>query len=157
VTDPSERTHAASRVIEASPQRIFEALLDPAAIVQWRPPQGMTAEIHAFDAREGGRFRMSFLYADRKPGIRGKTSQDADMFEGEFLELVPGRRVVELIAFRSDDPAFTGKMTVTTSLVLIAGGTEVTITCTNVPRGISAEDHATGMASTLSNLAAFVE
>jgi hypothetical protein len=43
------------------------------------------------------------------------------------------------------------------SLVPQPKGTEVTITCSNVPQGISAEDHAVGMASTLSNLAAFVE
>jgi uncharacterized protein YndB with AHSA1/START domain len=151
------RTHTASRLIKASPRRIYEALLDPGAIAQWRPPKGMTAEVHSFDARQGGRFRMSFIYSDRNPGIRGKTSEDADMFAGEFLELVPDHRVVEMIEFKSDDPAFAGKMTVTTSLAPKAGSTEVTISCSNVPRGISAEDHAVGMASTLSNLAAFVE
>jgi uncharacterized protein YndB with AHSA1/START domain len=142
------RTDKASRIIKASPQRIYAALLDPAAIVQWRPPTGMTAEIHSFDAHEGGRFRMSFLYAESKAGMRGKTREDADTFEGEFLELVPGRRVVELIEFKSEDPAFAGRMTVTTSLVPVTGGTEVTITAANVPSGISAEDHAVGMAST---------
>lgn len=151
------RTDKASRIIKAPPQRIYEALIDPAAIVQWRPPKGMTAEIHAFDARPGGRFRMSFIYADRNPGMRGKTSEDADTFEGQFLKLVPDRRVVELIEFQSEDPAFAGRMTVTTSLAPVAGGTEVTIACANVPSGISAEDHAVGMASTLANLAAFTE
>ncbi|WP_368911317.1 SRPBCC family protein [Taklimakanibacter deserti] len=144
-------------MIKASPSRIYEALLDPAAIVRWRPPKGMTAEVHAFDARPGGRFRMSFIYAERRSGTRGKTSEDADMFEGRFLELVPDRRVVELIEFQSDDPAFAGQMTVTTSLAPVAGGTEVTITCANVPPGISAEDHAVGMASTLANLATYTE
>ena len=151
------RTHGASRVIRAAPRRIYEALIDPAAIVQWRPPKGMTAEIHAFDARPGGRFRMSFIYADKKPGTQGKTSEDADTFEGRFLELVPDERVVELIEFQSEDPAFAGRMTVTTSLAPVAGGTEVTVTCANVPTGISAEDHAVGMGSTLANLAAFTE
>lgn len=35
-------------------------------------------------------------------------------------------------------------------------GTNVTITAENVPAGISAEDHAAGLASTLENLASFV-
>ncbi|MGE0240123.1 MAG: hypothetical protein AB7F09_16270 [Parvibaculaceae bacterium] len=46
MTDRSERIHSASRIIEASPQRIYEALPNPAAIVRWRPPKGMTAKIH---------------------------------------------------------------------------------------------------------------
>ena len=151
------RTDKASRIIKASPHRIYQALVDPKAIVQWRPPKGMKAEIHAFDAREGGGFRMSFIYVDRGSGVHGKTSEDADMFEGRFLELVPDRRVVELIDFVSDDQAFAGEMKVTTSLVPVDGGTEVAIICENVPSGISAEDHQIGMASTLANLAAFVE
>jgi len=40
---------------------------------------------------------------------------------------------------------------------LISGGTEVTIGAFDVPPGISAEDHARGIASTLANLAAFLE
>ena len=38
-----------------------------------------------------------------------------------------------------------------------AEGTEVTVVCSGVPSGISAEDHAAGIASSLANLAAFVE
>ncbi|PSJ60335.1 SRPBCC family protein [Pseudaminobacter soli (ex Li et al. 2025)] len=151
------RTDTASRIIRATPHTIYRALLDPEAIVRWRPPAGMKAQVYAFDAREGGTFRMSFSYADASHEVRGKTSDDADVFEGRFLELVPDQRVVELIEFESDDPAFAGAMTVTTSLRAVDGGTEVTIRCENVPRGIRPEDHAAGMASTLDNLANFTE
>ncbi len=48
-------------------------------------------------------------------------------------------------------------MTITTTLTPVAGGTEVGIACENVPEGITAADHQVGMASTLANLAAFVE
>jgi uncharacterized protein YndB with AHSA1/START domain len=151
------RTDIASRIIRASPQAIYRALLDPEAIVRWRPPAGMKAHVYAFDAREGGTFRMSFSYTDANHEVRGKTSDDADVFEGRFLELVPNGRVVEVIEFESDDPAFAGSMTVTTSLRAVDGGTEVTIHCENVPKGIRPEDHAAGMSSTLENLAAFTE
>jgi uncharacterized protein YndB with AHSA1/START domain len=151
------RTDTASRIIRASPRTIYRALLDPEAIVRWRPPAGMKAHVYAFDPREGGTFRMSFSYVDASHDVRGKTSDDADVFEGRFLELVPDERVVELIEFESDDPAFTGSMAVTTSLRAVDGGTEVTIRCENVPQGIRPEDHAVGMASTLKNLASFTE
>ncbi|SEE57285.1 Uncharacterized conserved protein YndB, AHSA1/START domain [Rhizobiales bacterium GAS191] len=152
-----KRTDSASRVIRASPRTIYRALLDPAAVASWRPPDGMEGQIYAFDPREGGTFRMSFAYTDADHTVRGKTSEHADMFQGRFLELVPDERVVELVEFESDDPAFAGAMTIITTLAAVSGGTEVTILCENVPSGIRPSDHQTGMMSTLKNLAAFTE
>jgi hypothetical protein len=58
-----KQIHSGSRVIMASPQSIYQALLDPKAVAAWRPPDGMKAQIYAFDPREGGTFRMSFTYS----------------------------------------------------------------------------------------------
>ncbi|TKT75417.1 SRPBCC family protein [Aquamicrobium sp. LC103] len=154
---PAKRTDTASRDIAAQPQTIYRALIDPDAVARWRPPEGMKAVVHSFEPRVGGTFRMSFIYADPGEGTRGKSSDDADMFEGRFLELVPGERVVELIEFQSDDPVFAGPMKITTSLAAMEGGTRVTIVCEDVPTGIGESDHQAGMASTLKNLAAFTE
>lgn len=151
------RTDTTSRVINASPQTLYRAFLDPKAMASWRPPEGMTARVHAFDPREGGTYRMAFVYADAGPGVHGKTSAHEDVFEGRFLELVPDARIVEVVEFESDDPAFAGAMTITTTLTPVAGGTEVRFVCENVPGGIRPEDHQAGMASTLQNLAAFTE
>ena len=142
------RTDRASRVIKASAQKIYAAHVDPQAVAQWRPPQGMRATIHSFDARAGGGYRMAFAYDDAP--VLGKTSANADVFEGRFVELVPGERVVERVEFQSDDPAFAGAMTIATTLVAVMDGTEVSIVCENVPEGIGAADHQAGMASTLS-------
>jgi uncharacterized protein YndB with AHSA1/START domain len=152
------RTDSASRVIRAAPQSLYQALLDPVAVAAWRPPQGMKAEIYAFDAREGGRFRMALVYeaADQQP-MRGKTSETADLVEGRFVTLIPDERVVEAVRFESDDPAFSGEMTITTTLTPVDGGTQVMIVCENVSPGIRAADHQAGLASTLANLAAFTE
>jgi uncharacterized protein YndB with AHSA1/START domain len=149
------RTDTGSRVIKAPAEKIYAAHLDPKSIAEWRPPHGMRAEIYAFDGREGGGYRMAFVYEDAS--VRGKTTEHADVFEGTFVELVPNERIVERVEFQSDDPAFAGTMTITTTLVAITDGTEVSIVCENVPEGISAEDHQVGMGSTLANLAAFVE
>jgi len=156
-TFSNKRTDAASRVIMASPQKIYEAFLDPEAVASWRPPEGMKCQIYEFNPREGGTFRMSFGYTDMNHEVRGKTSEHADVFKGRFLELTPGKRIVELIEFESDDPAFAGSMTVTTTLVPVPGGTEVTFLCENVPIGINPGDHYKGMTSTLQNLATFTE
>lgn len=151
----NRRIDMASRVLRASPQTIYKALLDPDAVAAWRPPNGMTGKIYAFDPRAGGMFRMALVYDDQT--ARGKTDGHQDVVEGRFQELVPNERVVEVVTFESDDPAFAAEMTITTSLAPVPGGTEVTITCENVPRGINAEDHQVGLASTLANLAAFTE
>lgn len=34
------RTDTASRIIKATPQRIYDAFLDPNAVASWRPPKG---------------------------------------------------------------------------------------------------------------------
>lgn len=150
-----ERIDSGSRVIKAPPETIYRAFLDPAAVVSWRPPEGMTGQVHTFEPREGGTFRMSFGYTDQ--AVRGKTSEHADIFTGRFLELVPDERIVELIEFESDDPAFAGEMKITTTLARVSDGTEVTISCENVPSGIRPEDHYEGIMSSLKNLAAFTE
>ena len=58
--------------INAPRGSVYRALLDPRAVAKWKVPDGMTCRVHAFDAREGGSFRISLTYdaADE----RGKTS-----------------------------------------------------------------------------------
>ena len=83
--------------------------------------------------------------------------QREDVVDGVFAALDADRRVVERVTFQTDDPAFAGEMTITTRLTPTAGGTEVSISCEDVPSGVSPTDHAAGLKSTLANLAAFVE
>mgnify|MGYP003576557279 CR=1 FL=1 len=152
-----KRVDQASRVIKASPQTIYRALLDPKAIVTWRPPDGMTAHIHAFDGREGGSFRMSLTYTGPDHEVRGKTSESVDTVLVRFVELVPDSRVVERAEFETDDPAFAGGMTIVTTLAPTPDGTKVTISCEDVPSGIPPDVHEGAIASTLKKLAAFTE
>jgi uncharacterized protein YndB with AHSA1/START domain len=129
---------------------VYRLLLDPAAIARWRVPDGMTAEVHTFEAREGGAVHVSLRYDALDAA--GKTTAHTDMTAGRFLALEPDRRVVMSVVFDSDDPAFAGEMVMTWSFAPVADGTEVTVVVEQVPPGISAEDHAAGLASTLANL-----
>ncbi|MCD9025469.1 SRPBCC family protein [Cohnella silvisoli] len=152
-----KRTDSASRVIMSSPRTIYKAFVDPKALVSWLPPKGMIGHIYEFDARNGGAYRMSLTYVGTDHSTIGKTSEHADVVQGRFLELVPDERVVQLVEFESEDPAFAGTMTMTWSLAAVPEGTEVTIVCENVPEGIRQDDHAAGLSSSLENLAAFTE
>jgi uncharacterized protein YndB with AHSA1/START domain len=87
----------------------------------------------------------------------GKATADSDIVEARYVDIVPGVRVVQAVDFVSDDPAFAGTMTMTWEVTAVEGGTRVDITADDVPDGISAEDHASGLASSLANLAEHVE
>lgn len=150
------RTDSASRFIAASADVIYRAFVDPAAWTQWLPPDGMTGEVFEFDARQGGTYRMALTYNGNHPNA-GKTSDNTDVVEGRFAELVPNDRVVQIVTFQSDDPAFAGEMRMTWSLSPAAGGTDVSLVAENVPTGIGKADHDAGMRSTLDKLARFVE
>jgi hypothetical protein len=65
-------------------------------------------------------------------------------------------RVVQAVDFVADDPSFACTMTMTWSVTPVELGTRVDITAVQVPEGISAEEHAAGLASSLANLAAYV-
>ena len=99
---------------------------------------------------------MVLTYADAS-SAPGKATADSDIVEGRFVELVTGLRIVQAVDFVSDDPAFAGTMTMTWELARVDGGTRVTFRADDVPAGISAEDHAAGLASSLANLAAYAE
>ena len=116
----------------------------------------MTARFERFDPRRGGSYRLvlTYLYAS---SARGKATTDSDVVEARYIEIVPDVRVVHAVDFESDDPAFAGTMTMTWEVTAIDRGTRVEITADDVPDGISAEDHATGLASSLANLAKHVE
>ncbi|MEU6246225.1 SRPBCC family protein [Glycomyces sp. NPDC047010] len=149
------RVDRASKEIAASPGAVYAALVDPAALVEWLPPQGMTGRFEHFDARPGGSFRLVLTYDDPS-AAQGKSTADSDVSEARFTDLVPGERVVQEIDFVSDDPAFAGTMTMTWTVAPAEGGATVEVAASGVPDGIRPEDHAEGMGSSLDNLAAYL-
>lgn len=153
---PVTRTDTASRVISAPVQRVYAALVHPDALTAWLPPAGMSGTLERFDARPGGSYRMILTYADAS-AAPGKTTADSDIVEARYVDIVPGVRVVQAVDFVSDDPAYAGTMTMTWELATAGAGTRVQIRAADVPDGIRAEDHAAGLASSLANLAAYVE
>jgi uncharacterized protein YndB with AHSA1/START domain len=116
----------------------------------------MSGRFEHFDARRGGSYRLVLTYAAGSTGT-GKATADTDIVEARFLDLVPGVRVAQAVDFVSDDPAYSGTMVMTWELSPVDGGTRVEIRAENVPTGISADDHAAGLASSLNNLAAHLD
>jgi uncharacterized protein YndB with AHSA1/START domain len=146
-----------SRIIHAPPKAIYEAFLDRDAVAAWLPPEGMTGEVHAFEAHEGGTFRLSLTYQDPEHSPRGKTAGGRDTVQGRFITLVPYEKIAESVVFESEDPAFAGEMTITWTLADVGAGTEVSVLCEDIPAGVRLEDNEAGSRSSLQKLAAFVE
>jgi uncharacterized protein YndB with AHSA1/START domain len=140
---------------ERAPRERYRALLDARAIATWRVPTGMTSHVHAFDAREGGSFRISLTYD--APTETGKTIGHTDTYHGRFVKLVPNEQVVEAVEFETTDPALRGEMTITTTLVDADGGTDVLVVYDGLPRGVPTADNETGTRMALAKLAALVE
>lgn len=142
-----------SRIIKASPEKLYEAFMDPAILITWLPPGKMTGKLHAFDGRVGGGFRLSLFYPPDDSSFRGKTTEKEDLSEVRFVELVPQRKIVEAVTFVTDDPALKGEMTITVTFDEVPGGTEVTFACTDLPPGLRAEDNDEGARQSLEQLA----
>ena len=151
------------RRIRAPRAAVYRVLLDPDAIVRWKVPDGMTAEVHQFEAREGGRIRVSLTYeaADQK----GKTSAHTDTYHGRFERLVPNESIVEVDEFETDDPAMQGAMTIRITLTDapvdvdngIATATELVAVHENLPPGIALADNELGWRMALDKLARLLE
>ena len=144
-----------SRRVNAPRPSVYRALLDPRAIAAWKVPTGMTSHVHAFDAREGGSFRISLTY-DEQTGT-GKTTAHTDTYHGRFMKLVPNEQVVEVSEFETTDPALRGEMTITITLADADGGTDVFAAHDGLPSGVPMADNEAGWREALDKLAALVE
>jgi uncharacterized protein YndB with AHSA1/START domain len=143
------------RHINAPRARVYNALLDADAVQQWMVPDGMTSEVHSFEAHEGGAFRISLTYD--MPTGRGKTSSQTDTFHGRFVDLVPDTKVVQAVEFETDNAAMAGEMTITYTLVDAGGGTDLVSVHEGLPAGVSPADNELGTSMSLDKLAELVE
>ena len=134
------------RVLRASPARVYKAYLDPDAMVKWLPPRGFTGRISRHDAKPGGTFQMAFTNL-----ATGKS----DGFSGEYLELVPNRRI--RLTDRFDDPGIAGELQVSVELKEVSVGTELTIVQEGEFGAIPLEACYLGWQESLEQLAALVE
>jgi len=141
--------------VNAPRAAVYRALLDAHAVATWMVPDGMTSHVHAFEAREGGSFRISLTY-DAPTGT-GKTMAHTDTYHGRFVKLVPNEQVVEVMEFETVDDSMRGEMTVTFTLTDADGGTDVLGVHENVPPGVAPADNETGWRMSLEKLARLVE
>jgi uncharacterized protein YndB with AHSA1/START domain len=152
---PPVTTTRLTRHIRAPRGVVYRALLDAQDVQQWMVPDSMTSQVHSFDAREGGEFRISLTY--EMPTAAGKTTAQTDSFHAQFVKLVPDTEVVQVVEFETDDPAMRGEMTITYALADADDGTELVLLYENLPPGVSPTDNELGSRMSLGKLAKLVE
>jgi uncharacterized protein YndB with AHSA1/START domain len=134
------------RVLHATPERVYRAFLDPAALCKWLAPNGFTCTVHHMDAKVGGTHKMSFT---------NFSSGNQHSFGGTYVELVPGERI--RYTDRFDDPNLSGQMQTTITLKKVSVGTELNIVQEGVPAAIPPEACYLGWQESLVLLGKLVE
>lgn len=145
-TTPDTGTVRLHRVFATTPEKVYRAFTEPDAMAKWLPPYGFTCTVHAFDAKVGGAFKMSF---------RNFTTGNSHSFGGEYLALVPHSRIEYTDRF--DDPNLPGTMYVTIDLKQVSVGTEIHIEQKGIPALIPTEACYLGWQQSLAHLAHLVE
>ena len=134
------------RVLQAPPERVYRAFLDPSALSKWLPPNGFTCQVHHLEAKVGGTYKMSFTNFST-----GKSHS----FGGEYLELIPNERL--RYTDRFDDPNLPGEIQTRITLKQVSVGTDLNIVQEGIPAAIPAEACYLGWQESLKLLAQLVE
>jgi uncharacterized protein YndB with AHSA1/START domain len=137
------------RRIAARPSIVFEAMTTAEGVAAWFGPDDLPVVRAEMDARVGGAYRVQFRTLD------GRDHEAC----GEFLEVVPPRRIVMSWSW-----AFGGELEeggrisrVEIELRPIADGTELTFTHAALQNEASEKSHAHGWSGALDKLVRHLE
>ncbi|HET6159869.1 MAG TPA: SRPBCC domain-containing protein [Dongiaceae bacterium] len=111
----ADRTHVITRHYEAPARLLFEAWSKPEHLMKWFGPKGWPVTMCEVDFRKGGRFRMA---------MTGPSGVQNTPFGGQYLEIMPNRKLVYDNAFESPGAP---KMIVTVTFEEAGGRTTLTI------------------------------
>jgi uncharacterized protein YndB with AHSA1/START domain len=115
-------------MLAASPEKVYRAFTEAAAMASWLPPYGFVCTVHEMNAEVGGSYRMSF---------QNFSTGNSHFFGGKYVELKPNEFLKYTDQF--EDPNLPGEMITTISLRKTTAGTELKILQENIPAAIPAE------------------
>ncbi|WP_295119601.1 SRPBCC family protein [uncultured Chitinophaga sp.] len=142
----SGNTVTLHRMLKTTPEKVYRAFTEAAAIASWLPPYGFVCTVQELNATQGGSFRMTF---------QNFSTGNGHSFGGEYLELKPN----ELLKYsdKFDDPNLPGEMITTIWLQKTIAGTDIKIKQEGIPAAIPAEMCYLGWQESLEKLAKLVE
>jgi uncharacterized protein YndB with AHSA1/START domain len=133
-------------MLKTSPEKVYRAFTEAAAIASWLPPYGFVCTVHEMKVEKGGYFKMSFS---------NFSTGNGHSFGGNYLELKPNEFLKYTDKF--DDPNLPGEMITSVSLRKTIAGTELKITQEGIPSVIPAEMCYLGWQESLKKLEKLVE
>lgn len=142
----STNTVTLHRVLKASPQKVFRAFTEAAALASWIPPYGFVCDVHQMEVKEGGGYKASFT---------NFSTGNRSSFGGRYLEIKPDEFLKYTDTF--DNPALPGEMTTSVQLSPVSCGTEIKIIQEGIPTAIPTEMCYLGWQESLEKLAKLVE
>jgi uncharacterized protein YndB with AHSA1/START domain len=142
----SGNTVTLHRMLKTTPEKVYRAFTEAAAIASWLPPYGFICTVQELNATLGGSFRMTF---------QNFSTGNGHSFGGVYLELKPN----ELLKYsdKFDDPNLPGEMTTTIWLQKTIAGTDIKIKQEGIPDAIPVEMCYLGWQESLEKLAKLVE
>ena len=83
-----------SGIVEAPPQRVFDAMIDPEQVAEWWGPEGFTCPAVSLDPRVGGAYRIAMQ------------PPEGELFHlaGEYVEVEPPSRLAYTFRWEPPDP-----------------------------------------------------
>ena len=138
----AELSFQLSRLVEAPPHRVFDAMTDPEQVTQWWGPKGFTCPEVTLDVRVGGSYRIAMQ------------PPEGELFHlaGEYLDVQPPSRLA--YTFRWEPPDPDDRETVARlALRACNGATEVALTQGPFATDARRELHEAGWTDTFTRLA----
>lgn len=134
------------RVIKTTPEKLYRAFTEPAAMASWLPPYGFVCMVHEMNPVVGGTFKMSF---------QNFTTGNSHSFGGTYLEMKQNEFLKYSDTF--DDPNMPGEIITTVWMSKNLAGTELKVEQTGIPDMIPAEMCYLGWQDSLDKLIRMVE
>ncbi|HLX15547.1 MAG TPA: SRPBCC domain-containing protein [Bradyrhizobium sp.] len=128
-----------TRIIKASPQRVFDLWTQPQLMARWLSPYpGEVRCVARAELRVGGRFKLEM-----------RSDQSGCEIEGAYVAIDPPRK---LVFTWSGPPTGQADTLVTVELMPIENATELTLTHEKLPTADLREGHGIGWAYMLDHL-----
>lgn len=147
-TNTAEKTSLQiTRFINAPRERVYAAWTDPVQLKEWWGPKEVRTLKIVADTRVGGKYRWDLVNQD---------GEEMSVF-GEYLELIPGRRVVFTWKWDDDEDWENFNSQVSVEFSDRDGGTELKLTHEKLPSEASRDRHTHGWGSVLDRLTEYFE
>lgn len=130
------------RLFQASAEDVFDAFTDPAQVVQWWGPEGMSVPESSFDVRVGGAWSTTMRNGE---GTEYHVS-------GVYRALDRPSRVAFTWAWRQEDGSRGHETLVDIAITTVAAGARLTLTQKTFATAEHRDNHVLGWTSSFNDL-----